>query len=446
MQIRIVSLAIASLPCRTRLPFRFGATTVTAAPLLHARATVEAVDGRRADGVAADLLVPRWFRKDLDRSPNDDAAALSAAVAAAAPNLLDHGFDTCWSHWQRMHRSRVESLPPVAPERLERGFGTALLERAMIDATCRLARKSFWSALHGGLLGQPPSPLPDAPTDHVLVRHTVGMLDPLRRDDLDPTAADDAQPRCLQDVLAAHGVRWLKVKIGGGFEHDRARLLRLADLLQPRLAGLGLTLDGNEQFHDLASLRELWSAVAAEPSGRALLDRVQWVEQPLPRGLPVPPGQWPHGPLVLDEGDSGRDAFATSGYDGVSVKNCKGVFVALHNRAFCASHPGRFQTAEDLTNLPIAALQQDLTTVTSFALPHAERNGHHYFPGLDHLPDAVVAAALAAHDDLYEATPRGARLRIRDGGIACRSLLGPGYGIDTSVVEALLRHLDWQPL
>lgn len=446
MQIRVVSAAIATVPCRTRLPFRFGATTVTAAPLLHARVHIEGVDGQEASGIAADLLVPRWFRKDVARTPAEDAAALNAEVAAAACALLEHGHADCWSHWQLLHQLRVESLPAADPQRLERGFGTALLERALIDATCRLARKSFWSALHAGTLGQPPAPLPDGPTDRVPIRHTVGMLDPLGPDEIDPAVIDDDQPRCLEDVLAVHGVRWLKVKIGGGFEHDRVRLLRLAELLRPRLPGLGLTVDGNEQFQDLASLRELWAAVAAEPIGRALLDRVHWVEQPLPRGLPVPPGQWPHGPLVLDEGDCGRDAFATSGYDGVSVKNCKGVFVALHNRAFCAAHPGRFQTAEDLTNLPIAALQQDLTTLTSLALPHAERNGHHYFHGLDHLPPAVVAAALTAHDDLYEPTARGARLRIRDGAISCRSLLGPGYGIDQTVVDALFTHLDWQPL
>ena len=36
---------------------------------------------------------------------------------------------------------------------------------------------------------------------------------------------------------------------------------------------------------------------------------------------------------------------------------------------------------------------------------HVERNGHHYFRGLDHLPSEVAAEALAAHPDLYRTLP-----------------------------------------
>ena len=67
----------------------------------------------------------------------------------------------------------------------------------------------------------------------------------------------------------------------------------------------------------------------------------------------------------------------------MSVKNCKGVFRALLSRGLCElADDGSFQSAEDLTNLPVLALQQDLATIAALGLPHVERNGHHYFKGL----------------------------------------------------------------
>ena len=98
-----------------------------------------------------------------------------------------------------------------------------------------------------------------------------------------------------------------------------------------------------------------------------------------------------------------------------------------------------FQSSEDLTNVGVLSLQQDLLTGAVLGLPHVERNGHHYFRGLDHLPGAVVSSALAAHPDVYRELPSaceqlstagmGAALRIVDGCIDIRSILNAvGYG------------------
>src|SRR5712671_4255551 len=466
MQFRVVATAFAELPCRTRMPFRFGAVTVDSAPLLHAMLRIETVDGRSAVGIASDLLVPKWFRKDTDRAPEHDQQALVASAEAAAQEFRAHGFLPAFAHWQRVHEQRVESQPPRAGDLLERGFGVALCERAAIDAVCRVADKSFWSALQCDLFQQQPQfeggrhgrafaeLLPDQPLRRILVRHTVGMLDPLRARDI-PAAErlDDGMPQALDEVLGRHGVHWLKVKIGAGRDQDRARLLAIGALLDELAVDVQVTLDGNEQFADYAQLRELWRAAADDPAGRSLLQRVRWVEQPLPCAAKTPSTEsahvlnWPFCPLVLDEGDTQLRSLRSSNYDGVSVKNCKGVFRAFANRELVhASNGARFQTSEDLTNLPVVALQQDLTTAAVLGLTHSERNGHHYFPGLDHLPAEVTAAALDAHADLYEPTATGARLRIDGGAIACGSLLGPGYGCDQQVVQALQRTLPWRAI
>jgi len=463
MQIRLRDLAVAELAAQTRLPFRFGAVTVTAAPLLHLQLQVEAVDGRTALGMASDLLVPKWFRKDLDRPASADQDALRASVARAATLAVGSGFDGAYQHWLAWQQILVESLPPTAGGLLEAGFGVALVERAMLDGLCRLAGQPFWSALHSGLfrptgaLGQALAAssgfLPPRPATRLAVRHTVGRLDPLRSAEI-PAAErlHDGMPQALDEVLRQHGVRWLKVKIGGGQEADVARLQAIGALLQDLAAeATQVTLDGNEQIADLPALASLWQATAATSDGQFLLDRVRWIEQPLPRGREEvgidEPRSFRAVPLVLDEGDGQRDTFRHSHYAGVSVKNCKGVFRALHNRLLVqASGGARFQSSEDLTNLPVLALQQDLCTASCLDLGHSERNGHHYFPGLQHLPARVREAAVRCHPDLYVPTADGAKLRIEAGMLQLGSLQTRGFGCEEEVVAALAQDLDWTAL
>jgi hypothetical protein len=261
----------------------------------------------------------------------------------------------------------------------------------------------------------------------------------------------------LERYLRAHGLRWLKVKVGAGFDQDRARLLALAALLAETGRDVRLTLDGNEQFESLAAVAELLEAVAAEPAGRELLARLAYVEQPLPRARTFDAAAneglarvTAFAPLALDEADGGPAAFPRAlalGWRGCSVKNCKGVFRALHNLAAAQRHgDGAFVCAEDLTCLPLLPLQQDLATAGALGLEHVERNGHHYFRGLDHLPEAVAAAALAAHGDLYErAAGGGAHLRVRGGDLHCGTLLGRGFACDPEPLAALLAALPWEP-
>jgi len=173
-----------------------------------------------------------------------------------------------------------------------------------------------------------------------------------------------------------------------------------------------------------------------------VLERLSHVEQPVAREKTLDarfaPGRAlaARVALVIDEADGGALAFpraAALGYRGVSAKNCKGLFRSLANAALVAARgaaSGLFLCAEDLTTLPVLALQQDLATVATLGLPHVERNGHHYFRGLAHLPPDEARDALAANPDLYDSSG----LRVEAGRIAISSLArDPGLGHDLRI-------------
>lgn len=454
LPLAVLEVALRRTPCATRLPFRFGATTVTQAELLTCRVTCRSESGRREVGYAADLLVPRWFRKDLEQPPSADSqdlvdSAIAAATACVAQlTLPDAVFAATW----QVFLDRVLATKADAPDRLLRGFGVALLERALLDAASRLADLPFAEALVADVFGFRPErihaelaawdwqrELPK-PQPTLATRHTVGMLDVLRTRDIPPERrVADGLPQALQEDLAAYGHRWLKVKIGAGPERDAARLLELADFLAEVDRAPGLTLDGNEQYPTLSSLADMLDAVAAHGQGRLLLARLAWIEQPLPRALTFDAAAnrgiervRKYAPLLLDEADAAPDSLPQAlalGYSGISVKNCKGVQRALANFGMCRRRVGCFQSSEDLTNLGALPLQQDLVTAAVLGLPHSERNGHHYFAGLQHLPPDEVEQTLAVHGDLYRPLGDGASLRIAQGRLSFSSVLAcKGYG------------------
>ena len=67
--------------CFTRLPFRFGMHTMTWAPTLTARVELE-TEAATAVGFSAELLVPKWFEKDPEKSLQQDIEGLMASALA----------------------------------------------------------------------------------------------------------------------------------------------------------------------------------------------------------------------------------------------------------------------------------------------------------------------------------------------------------------------------
>ncbi len=462
---RLVELEAFIHDVATRMPFRYGIACMTAAPALHLRLTIEDSSGRTARGVAADGLPPRWFDKDPEKSLRQNVEDQVSAMTIARDIYLEqgHGAATASDHWQAALPRVYENCAAQGLNALTSAFGSSFFERAMLDALARLCGLSFFELLKKNLTGlETSSILADRPLERLYCRHTVGLGDPVRTADIaEADRLADGLPQSLEECISEYGLHYFKVKVCGEDETDLERIAQLTALFEERCTGgYTITLDGNEQYKDPRQLIELLKKLKAAPTTRPFCERVLFIEQPLSRETALSGDVEEElrelaaiRPIVLDESDDSLDSFSRAaelGYSGTSHKNCKGIFKSLLNRRLVCQLNGEagedlyFQSAEDLANLPVIPLQQDLTAVAALGIPHVERNGHHYFRGLSHLPAAEARAALEAHPDLYEPFDSSARLRVQNGALEVGSLqcVGFGYGCELKL-EGRQRLEDW---
>ena len=463
---RVIRIERYERAVRFRIPFRFGAATVSSAPQAFVRARIELADGSRASGAAAEMMMPKWFDKSSGRSASDNVSDLrrslaDAAEAYAAERTLRTAFDHYAAHGQAL-RTMAEARGSNA---LTAGFGASLIDRAVLDALCRHAGVSFWSALRSNLPAMDASrvaaDLGDfdltaflralEPRTEMAVRHTVGLLDAIGGD-ATSVSMTDGLPRTLEEVIAVHRPRYFKLKLSGTADSDVKRLESIAAMLDGISGPYHVTLDGNEQFDTVDELVALGQSIARRPTFARFAASVLWIEQPLPRDIAgetsvAAVARWR--PVVIDESDATPDAFLRAralGYTGVSSKSCKGLYKSILNAARCtawntdASGPRFFVSGEDLTAQAGLSLQQDLALSGLLGLAHVERNGHHYVDGFagQGAPKAEAQRFLAAHADLYHSQGDEVGLSIRDGNVRFASLAEPGYASATEP--------DWESL
>ena len=471
-RLKVLGVEAFEQPYRHRLPFRFGAVTVTEGVQAFVRVHVRLDDAREGFGYAAEALAPKWFDKDpaLDDEQNRHQLRKAIEIAAEAYREapLSTAFDLYADHYRRQMRAGRElDLPPLVA-----GFGGALLDRAVLDAVCRLHGASFWSAMRSNLAGMVAHPiLVDLgnidfasflaglePAHSIEARHTVGLLDPIvAADQPAGSRVDDGLPETLEEVVQRYGQRAFKLKVSGDLRADIERLARIAGVLDTVEGPLHVTLDGNEQFDDVEAVVELWSAMEAAPALQRLVEATLFIEQPIRRQSALSRSVAAlarHRPVIIDESDGEIDAFVRAralGYGGASSKACKGFYKSVVNLARCrmwnAEGDGAFfLSGEDLTTQAGLAVQQDLALVSLLGLADVERNGHHFIDGFDGRPSSEAEAFLQAHPGLYDAERGRVRLAIHGGKLDLRSLECPGFG--TSVVPDLsttssMPRADW---
>lgn len=447
------------LPMRTRIPFRYGITELRELPHLFVRATVE-IDGETVTGVSADGLTPKWFTKDpsTDFESHDLPQMISvieqAGRTAGSVGRCDSWFD--W--WFRTYFSLFTWNRAAGHAPLLLGFGFSLIERAVLDAFCRRTALPLHRLLHenafeidltavrpGLTHGHPTFALPSTPSPSVIARHTVGLSDPLTAADVrDTDRPDDGLPLTLEENIQRYGLTHLKIKLSGDVEADGARLLQIAELCQ-RTAGPAarFTLDGNENYHNIDDFRQQWQQLLQNSAIRSFVDQsLLFVEQPIHRDHALAESvrdelqAWHNAPpLVIDESDADFSSLPTAlelGYRGTSHKNCKGIVKSLANAATIHQIGNKARrlilSAEDLGNVGPVALLQDLAVVALLGITHVERNGHHYFAGLSHLPSTLQQQIAEHHSDLYEQQQGMLSLRLQQGRINLHSVNEAPFG------------------
>jgi L-alanine-DL-glutamate epimerase-like enolase superfamily enzyme len=463
LRVRILEVDARECAVRNRLPFRFGNTTKAQGRQMVVRARVQLDDGRSAWGAAAEALSAKWFDKNPQLTDEQNYDQLRLSLELAGRRYIEQGSDTAFGHFATAYGWLQQACADARLPPLVAGYGSALLDRCILDAIGRLSGQSFLTLMRGNVPGMRADALtpdlqgfdigaflaPREPATQLQVRHTVGLLDPITAADQQPgSGPDDGLPETLEQVAAVYGHRYYKIKVAGDPEQDARRLGAIAAVLDRSGTPYEVTLDGNEQYRHAAPVVELLQFLQRKlPRFYA---SILWLEQPLARDVALSADVRAIGalkPVVIDESDGTLGAFPDAvacGYAGVSTKNCKGLYKSVLNRARCAASGDRlFMSAEDLTTLPGISLQQDLALVSLLGLTHVEKNAHHFIDGMRHRPQDEQRRFAHAHPDLYrlDELPGGqavARLNLRGGRIAFGSVDGPGHSYAAD--------MDWSSL
>lgn len=462
------------LPMQTRFPFKYGIASMTQLPHLFVSSTVE-VAGRSSHGLATEGLPPKWFTKYPDTTFEQDLKSdleviRTAAKVATETGRCQHFFE----FWDRFYTEFKKQWLPSGVPPLLANFALSLVERSVLDALAKALGRPLHqllrdeglgirlSVIHPELKGiTPDNFLPEKPLEHTIVRHTVGLGDPLTPEETGSgNEPDDGLPMDLVSSIRRYGLSYFKIKLSGDMNRDQPRLKAIAEILRQELAGgFFITLDGNEQFRDFEAFRECWDSLQRTPVIRSMLTKnLLLVEQPVHRDQALDPANteqlkdWSgHPDFIIDEADGDLDSLPKAmeiGYAGTSHKNCKGIVKGLANAAllyFRSSTAGSktVLSGEDLANVGPVALLQDLAMMNALGIRHVERNGHHYFKGLSAFPADIRQNVLDAHGDLYHLSSQGwPTLHISKGRICTSSVNQAPFGCAVVVETSHFEDLD----
>ena len=288
---------------RMRMPFKFGNVVADSLTALHVAMDLELDNGRRARGWASDMLSPRWFDKDPDKTMTEGIRDLVDGVQAAATAYRESGRTgaTPFAIWEAGYEAGRAWGRARGTNDLLASNGAALMERALIDGLGIALGQPYFALLQDNALGlalgkihpeleglELAAVLPTAPVRSLHVRHTVGLVDPIRTAAIAPEERlNDGLPQSLEECIQSQGLRYFKIKIGGDSAVDFERLAEIAALLDECGAEYHITLDGNEQYGDAGDLLALLERI--EQDLGAFYHCILYVEQPMDRALSLDP-------------------------------------------------------------------------------------------------------------------------------------------------------------
>ena len=126
---------------------------MTAVPHLVLGMVLEA-DGRTARGYSADHLPPKWFTKNPDMPLEDEVGDMISVIRHASEAALNAGpAPDPFTLWQELYEAQKAWGNGIGYAPLLWGLGNSLVERAMIEAFCRLRDTTFDQAVRSNAFG-----------------------------------------------------------------------------------------------------------------------------------------------------------------------------------------------------------------------------------------------------------------------------------------------------
>lgn len=442
--IRIVSADVSFEPVPFRAPLKFGGRVVDRTQLINVKVIAQRRDGTQAVGTGSMPVgnVWAWPSKVISTDEAEKAMTMFAQKSAAAAIGMGHahpiamGVELMGGHAVRaaeIQRDLAQSEPmPV----LAQLVAASPLDAAIHDAYGRVNRQNSYRTLSNEYLEADLSGfLDDAfrgdfldqfvlpqPKQHMPLYHLVGALDPLTDADIEKRI-DDGLPETLPEWIDADGLTHLKIKLSGEDPAwDIERVLAVDAVTSAAQAARGCktwwySCDFNEKCESPEVIVAFLKTI--QERSPAAFERIQYLEQPLPRDLKVANDQRVDAaakikPVVVDESLVSYEAFLAAkelGYTGVALKACKGHTESLLMAA-AAQKFGMFLCVQDLTCPGQSFLHSASLAAWIPGVAAIEGNARQYCP-------APNAAWAKRYPGLFE---------IADGTVETGLLDGPGLG------------------
>jgi len=445
--IRIVAAAVSLEPVPFRAPLKFGGRVVDRTQLINVQVTAEGRDGKLAVGTGSMPVgnVWAWPSKVTTTDAAERAmiafaeAATRSAVGLGPAHPIEIGVDLMSRYAGLAATARYEAgLSEPIPE-LARLVAASPLDAAIHDAYGRLHGLNSYRTLSREYLPADLSTFLDdsfrgehldqyvlpAPKPRMPLYHLVGALDPLTDADI-PKRIADGLPETLPEWIAADGLTHLKIKLSGEDPAwDIDRVLAVDAVASEAQSKRGCdtwwySCDFNEKCASPEVIVTFLRTI--RDRNPAAFDRIQYLEQPLPRDLRVAPDQMVTEaanlkPVVIDESLVGYESFLAArelGYTGIALKACKGHTESLLMAAAAQKH-GMFLCVQDLTCPGRSFLHSASLAAWIPGVAAIEGNARQYCPA----PNAPWAKRYPALFDIH------------DGTVTTAELSAPGLGFST---------------
>ncbi len=384
MEARILEAQVEFVPQPFSTPLMLSSGPITQCTQAIATVTVE-VTGQRATGRGAIALsyVWAWPSATLSGDRRDSvlrqyctrlAGELKNACGSAA-HPLELGM--------RLHDA-VAADKAAEPPTLARVMCASPFDAAIHDAVgIALGRSAF------ALYDRPfDAPTADACFEGGLASERIARLiaPPKRQLKAWYIVGKNDTPETVRPWVVDRGFRYFKIKtLGKDSAQDAARTVEVSRLAQELgVKSPVISIDANEGNPDADSVLDYLLRLRAADA--QAFDSVQYLEQPTTREIIARPYDWHKvaalKPVVLDEGLTGQELFATAveqGWSGFAVKTCKGQSFSLVAAAWAKEH-GLLVALQDLTNPGLAAIHSALFAAHVPTINDIELNSPQFAP------------------------------------------------------------------